>query len=35
MSLSSIEGEGTTVSILLPISGASDRVAEEEAREVA
>lgn len=35
MSLSSIEGEGTTVSILLPISGASERVAEEEAREVA
>ena len=35
MSLSSIEGEGTTVFILLPISGASERVAEEEAREVA
>lgn len=35
MSLSSIEGEGTSVSILLPISGASERVAEEESREVA
>ncbi|KCZ92884.1 sensor histidine kinase [Hyphomonas johnsonii] len=35
MSLSSIEGEGTTVAITLPISGASEFVAETASREVA
>ncbi|MEH6410106.1 MAG: ATP-binding protein [Hyphomonas sp.] len=35
LNLSSIEGEGTTVSILLPISGASDLVAAGDSREVA
>ena len=35
LSLSSIEGEGTTVAISLPISGASELVAEDDSREVA
>ena len=35
LTLSSIEGEGTTVAILLPISGASELVAEDDSREVA
>ncbi len=35
LNLSSIEGEGTTVSILLPISGASELVAGDDSREVA